>query len=110
MRDRLPPGWSHAAERTRQAYKSYFTRQYEQQIILLSNQLKGIEELINEINDQIRYSEGLIHAQMQLLVTGDVRIADLVISLNNYLTAKNLLNQNNVSRWQIINQINYWNR
>jgi hypothetical protein len=45
-----------------------------------------------------------------LLETGDARIADLVIALNNYLTAKNLLTQNTVSRLQIINQINYWNR
>jgi len=30
--------------------------------------------------------------------------------VNNYLAAKNLLTQNNISRMQIINQLNYWNR
>ena len=98
------------AERTRQSYSTFFEQQYHLQIEQLSEQLKGTEELINEINDQVKYSEGLINAHLQLLTTGDVRIADLVIALNNYLTAKNLLTQNRTNRWQIINQINYWSR
>ncbi|OJY90423.1 MAG: hypothetical protein BGP14_12260 [Sphingobacteriales bacterium 44-15] len=98
------------AERTRQSYSAFFSRQYHGQIDQLSEQLKGTEELIDEINDQVKYSEGLINAHLRLLATGDVRIADLVIALNNYLTAKNLLTQNRANRWQIINQINYWSR
>ena len=98
------------AERTRSSYSAFFSQQYRQQIDGLSEQLKGTEELIDEIDSQIKYSEGLINAHLQLLVTGDVRIADLVIALNNYLTAKNLLMQNRTNRWQIINQINYWSR
>jgi len=98
------------AERTRQSYSAFFNRQYHRQIEQLSEQLKGTEELIDEINDQVKYSEGLINAHLRLLVTGDVRIADLVIALNNYLAAKNLLTQNRINRWQIINQINYWSR
>ncbi len=98
------------AERTRTAYKDFYTRQYSQQIAQLTQQLRGTEELIDDINQQIKYSEGLIDVNVKLLETGDAKIADLVIALNNYLTARNLLIQNNVSRWQIINQINYWNR
>jgi hypothetical protein len=73
-------------------------------------QLQSTQELIDQINKQIKYSEGLIQVNTKLLVTGDVRIADLIIALNNYLTAKNLLTQNTVNRLQLINQINYWNR
>ena len=98
------------AERTRTAYKDFYTSQYSQQIAQLQQQLKGTEELIDDINQQIKYSEGLINVNVKLLETGDAKIADLVIALNNYLTARNLLIQNNVSRLQIINQINYWNR
>ncbi len=98
------------SERTRQNYKDFFTRQYSQQVAQLMQQLKATQELIDQINHQIKYSEGLIQVNTKLLVTGDVRIADMVIALNNYLTAKNLLTQNTVSRLQIINQINYWNR
>jgi len=97
-------------EQTRLNYRDFFNRQYSQQLGQLQQQLNATQEMITQINDQIRYSEGLIKAHTRLLVTGDVKIADLVLAVNNYLAARNLLTQNTISRWQIINQINYWNR
>lgn len=98
------------AERTRTGYKDFFTRQYNQQIAQLSAQLKATEELIGQINEQVKYSETLITVNGKLLGTGDAKIADYILALSNYLNAKNLLTQNNITRLQIINQINYWNR
>jgi outer membrane protein TolC len=98
------------AERTRNGYKDFFTRQYNQQIAQLTQQLKATEALIGQIDEQVRYSQALIDVNGKLLGTGDARIADYVIALGNYLNAKNLLTQNNITRLQIINQINYWNR
>jgi outer membrane protein TolC len=98
------------AEKTRLGYKDFFKAQYHQQIAQLLQQLKATGELIEEINHQVKYAEGLINVNIKLLETGDAKIADLVIAVNNYLMAKNLLTQNNVGRLQIINQINYWNR
>ena len=97
-------------ERTRTGYKSFFTNQYNQQIAQLTQQLKATEDLIGQINDQVRYSETLIDVNGKLLGTGDAKIADYILALSNYLNAKNLLTQNNITRLQIINQINYWNR
>ncbi len=98
------------ADRTRMSYRNFYQSQYYQQIAQLKQQLQATESLIGDINEQIKYSEGLIQVNSKLLETGDAKIADLVIALNNYLTARNLLTQNKVSRLQIINQINYWNR
>jgi outer membrane protein TolC len=98
------------AERTRTGYKDFFSRQYNQQIAQLSQQLKATEELIGQINDQVKYSEALIEVNGKLLGTGDAKIADYILALSNYLNAKNLLTQNDITRLQIINQINYWNR
>lgn len=98
------------AEKTRQAYKDFYTVQYSQQVAQLFQQLKATGELIDEINHQIKYADGLINVNIKLLETGDAKIADLVIAINNYMNAKNLLTQNTTSRLQIINQINYWNR
>jgi outer membrane protein TolC len=98
------------SERTRSNYKTFYTSQYYQQIYQLRQQLQQTESLIGDINNQIKYSDGLIQVNTRLLETGDAKIADLIIALNNYLTARNLLTQNKVSRLQIINQINYWNR
>ena len=98
------------AERTRQLYKDFFQKQYNQQVAQLMQQLHSTDALLTQINGQIKYAESLISVNGKLLETGDAKIADYIIALNTYMTAKNLLTQNNISRLQIINQINYWNR
>jgi len=98
------------AERTRGYYKTFFLSQYHQQIAQLTQQLLATEQLIGEINEQVKYSESLIAANEKLLETGDAKIADYIIAFSNYLNSKNLLIQNSITRMQIINQINYWNR
>jgi outer membrane protein TolC len=98
------------SEQTRLAYQDFYKKQYNQQVAQLMQQLKSTEELISDINNQIKYAEGLINVNAKLLETGDAKIPDLVIALNNYLAAKHLLTLNKVGRLQIINQINYWNR
>jgi len=96
------------AEDTRQHYKDYFLRQYSQQIAQLLQQLQATESLIDDIKGQIKYSSTLIDVNRKLLETGEVRITDLILTINTFLNARNLLNQNFVNRMQIINQINYW--
>jgi outer membrane protein TolC len=98
------------AEQTRQNYRDYFKTQYDQQIAQLTQQLNSAQELIIQTNEQIKFTEGLMEANRKLLPTGDVKIADFVIAINNYLNAKNIITQNTIIRLQIINQINYWNR
>ena len=97
-------------EQTRLDYRDFFATQYSQQIAQLSQQLVLTKELITETNNQLKYVRALIQANARLLATGDVRIADYVIAINNYLNAQNVITQNIVSQFQIITQINYWNR
>jgi hypothetical protein len=96
------------AERSRQQYRDFFMHQYDQQIAQLLQQLNATESLIQEINGQIRYANTLVEVNKKLLETGEVRITDLILAINTFLNARNLLNQNYVNRMQIINQINYW--
>jgi outer membrane protein TolC len=98
------------AEQNRKTYRNFFAAQYNQQIAQLKQQLVLTEELIEQTTTQINYAEGLIKAQRQQLVTGDVRIADYIIAIGNYLNAKNIITQNTINKLQIINQVNYWNR
>jgi outer membrane protein TolC len=97
-------------EDTRIAYRDFFVQQYNQQVAQLKEQLTATEGLLADITDQVHYTETLINVDVKQMETGDTRIADYVIAINNYLIAKNLLVQNNIGRLQIINQINYWNR
>jgi outer membrane protein TolC len=96
-------------ERTRQANKDFYINQYRQQIAQLRNQLMAIDMLVNKINKQIEFAHTLIVANGKLLETGDITMKDYVSGINNYLSARNLLTQNNISRLKIVNQINYWN-
>lgn len=97
-------------EMTRLANKQYYTAQYNQQMLQLKNQLKETTDLINDINIQLKYIKTLIAANEKLLQSGDVRIYDYIQSLNNYVNARNMINENTITRLQILNQLNYWNR
>ena len=97
-------------EDTRIASKQFFTNQYYQQIAQLNQLLQSVTGLVNDINIQLKYIETLITVNEKLLQTGEVRITDYILALNNFLNAKNMINENTVSRLQLINQINYWNR
>lgn len=97
-------------EQNRKNYQEFLNAQYNQQIAQLKQQLFLTQQLIELTTTQIKYAEGLIKAQRQQLVTGDVRIADYIIAIGNYLNAKNSITQNTINKLQIINQINYWNR
>jgi len=97
-------------ERTRVRNRDFFQQQYYQQIAQLRQQLSLIQTLESPINDQIRFLKTLIEANGRLLETGDIKITDYILALNNYITAGNLLVQNKVSRYQVINQLNYWNK
>ena len=97
-------------EKTRAGYQSFFTSQYQQQITQLSRQLTATEDLITDINNQLKYIQALIDVDVKLFGSGEMKITDYILTLNNYINAKNLVTQNKISRLQIINQLNYWNR
>lgn len=97
-------------EDTRKSYKAFFDTQYHQQIAQLKQQITGNETLLAQIDEQMKFSESLIKVNTKLLQTGDLRIADLVLAINNYLSIKNLKTQTNITNLQLINQLNYWNR
>jgi len=97
-------------QRTRERYRQFQIVQYRQQTAQLRLQLTETNNLIKEIDNQLKYSEGLVSVNRKLLQTGDARMTDYVLSLNSYISAKNQLTQNIINRMQIINQFNYWNR
>jgi outer membrane protein TolC len=96
-------------QQTLQKQQQFFDMQYRQQLQQLQQQLNAIEGLNTNINKQIEYLETLIKVEGKLLETGDIRITDFILALNNYITAKSLVIQNQIARYQVIQQINYWN-
>lgn len=98
------------AQRTATAYKDFFSTQHIQQLNLLRQQLNDQSSLYQKIKEQIKFTKSLIEVDSRLLQTGDVKVAEFVIAINNYLAAQNLLRQTNINRLKLINQLNYWNR
>lgn len=96
-------------QQTVKKQRDFFSKQYYQQLEQLQQQLIDLESLTTTINKQIEYLETLIKVDGKLLETGDIRITDYVLALNNYITAKNLVLQNQVARYRVVQQINYWN-
>jgi len=97
-------------EKNRLVKKDVFGRLRNQQILQLVQQLNATEQLISQINKQITYTETLITVNEKLLATGDIRLTDFILSLNNYFNAKYMVTQNYISRLKIINQLNYWGK
>ena len=97
-------------ERIRLTNKSFFISQYNQQVAQLNIQLHATDELFEKIRQQVTYTRTLIQAYGKLLETSDVKITEVVIAITNYLNALNSYRQNLVSRFKILNQINYWNQ
>lgn len=98
------------SEKTRQYYRDFFTRQYGQQISQLALQLTDNQNLTDRINKQVSYSQALVDANFKLLETGQVSVTEYIIALSNLLTTRNLLIQNEIEKYQLINQLNYWCR
>ncbi len=98
------------AEETRVNYRAFFNKQYNQQIARLQQQISGNESLIKQITEQLKYSERLTTVDFELMQTGDLRVADLVLAINNYLLVRNQLTLNKINRLQLINELNYWKK
>jgi outer membrane protein TolC len=96
------------AEATRINYLSFFTNQYRQQIAMLTRQLTSNDQLARKTREQMTYAQTLIDANRLLLNSGDISVTDYLLSVSNYLTAKNMLIGNTLARFNIINELNYW--
>ena len=96
------------SESTRSNYQDFFENQYRQQIVLLEHQLSSIDQITKKILEQQKYSRALIDANRALLNTGDISVSDYILSVNNYLNANNMLIENTIERFRIINDLNYW--
>lgn len=93
---------------TNLAYKTFFNKQYQQQLLLLRQRLKQAIAIENQLQLQLQIVDALIEANKKLLLTGDAQITDYVIAIGNVITLNNTISQNKINTLQLINEINYW--
>ena len=97
-------------EQDRRHYAFYSQTQFSQQITSLWQQFRANLSISTRIKEQIDLAKSLMEANHRLLETGDLRMADYLYSIREYLSAKNQILQNTIEKYQIINELNYWNR
>jgi outer membrane protein TolC len=98
------------SEQTRSRYRDFFSSQYLQQTEMLSRQLASLEKLIPQLESQMNYSQTLVDANRKLLNSGEISITDYLLSMNNYLNAKNLILENRLSKYHLLNELTYWSK
>lgn len=91
------------------AYKANFSRQYQQQLLMLHQKLKQVVEIENQLQSQLQIADVLIEVNKKLLRTGDAQISDFVIAIGNVIAINKSISQNKIIKLQLINEINYWN-
>jgi outer membrane protein TolC len=96
------------SEASRSNYLSFFENRYSQQISMLRRQLASADQITRQTKEQMTYVQTLIDANRLLLNSGDIPVTDYLLSINNYLNAKSLLIENTMTRFRIVNELNYW--
>ena len=95
-------------QRTQNKYRDFYKIQYDQQKNQFQRMIDQYESSINKANKQLNYSKTLIDANALQLKTGDVRMTDYLISINNYLNLRVNIIQNKINHLQMINQLHYF--
>jgi len=92
---------------TRKKYLEQTQRQYQQQILQINNQFGQYNKMINTANQQITYAKTLVEANAKQLPTGDVKMVDFILSINNLLSLKGNIIQYNTTLFNLKNQLQY---
>lgn len=73
---------------TRKVYLAQTKNQYQQKLFQLQQQINAYEKLKSLASEQTVYAHTLIEANAKQLPTGDVKVLDFILSINNYLNLK----------------------
>jgi outer membrane protein TolC len=95
------------AEENRLQYRSSFETAWNQQRDQLLEQVRLTEELIDDMNRQVKNQEQLIDLYRVEVNSGLVRWIDFLTVVSNYAQARQDLAGAEISRLLLINQLNY---
>lgn len=95
------------ALQTRQKYMEQSKRQYQQQVFQIQNQMDQYNKMIQTASQQINYAKVLVEANAKQLPTGDVKVVDFILSINNLLNLKGNIIQYNATLFSLRNQMQY---
>ena len=92
---------------TRSRYYAFNQNQYSQKVNLLNQQILQTRQMLNTADEQLKYSDTLIKANLKQLPTGDIRVTDFIVSINNQLNLKLSRIQYQGKLFSLFNQLKY---
>ncbi|MDP4291245.1 MAG: TolC family protein [Bacteroidota bacterium] len=95
------------SENTRSSYQSFFKSQYEQQIYQLYGELSNLAKVDEQVKKQLATSKDLIGITRTQLSNGTIPITDYLNALRNHTLINRMINQNEIKRLLLINELNY---
>mgnify|MGYP001454457831 CR=1 FL=1 len=93
------------AQNTRKDYNDFEHQQYQQQAAQLEGQIRQYKQMLATAKEQLKYAQALIKANLEQLPTGDVKVADFILSINNYINLKSGLVQYETTLNNLYNQL-----
>ena len=97
------------AEDTRMDYKNFFLNHHAAEIASIESEVEANNIIRQQLKDQLKTSQTLINVSKQQLEQGTIVITDFVLAVKNQLSIQAQLNQNQLKKLSLINELNYWN-
>jgi len=95
-------------EDSRVAYQRNYYKQYFQQIQQLNFDLKALNEVSVQIENQLKTSEQLVNTLKEQLESGIVQMTDYINAIKNFKTTSRNINLIHIQKLQVINQMNFF--
>jgi outer membrane protein TolC len=80
-------------QETQRRYNEFRRNQYSQLALQIEAQIGEYKRMVADAGEQLKYARVLIDADLKQLPAGDVRVTDLVLSIENYMNLKSGLIQ-----------------
>ena len=94
-------------ENSRKAYENNYRKQYFQQIQQLNDELKSLNEMSAQMENQLKTSDQLVKALKEQLEAGIIQMTEYINAIKNFKTISRNLNLINIQKLQVINEMNF---
>jgi outer membrane protein TolC len=94
-------------ENTRQAYKNTYYKQYFQQIQQLDLELKALNEMLTQTQNQLKTSGDLVNTLKEQLEAGIIQMTEYISAIKNFKSTSRNINLINIQKLQVINEMNF---
>ena len=95
------------SENTRQVYKSTYYKQYFQQMQQFELELKAMNEMSVQVENQLKTSEQLVNTLKDQLEAGIVQMTEYINAIKNFKTTSRNINLIHIHKLQVINEMNF---